>query len=223
MASRTRLGVPGAELKDAIARAIARSGRPKVGALQPSMPISIDAGVTSANRATLLTFAFWSGWVGWRYVSSGARMNLVAETIPECLPEQLLWMAVGSFPDLRRSRRPRVPLGGWAPHWRWPTVSFAFFRIDEAARTCSGSPGWEPQMTAISSAEKPYASAAPLSTTLSPWKGLAHDRMKTGWSTAPRTIAGFPASRATREMRWTDSTSPLRWYSQRISFIEALS
>src|SRR5687768_11072636 len=102
-------------------------------------------------------------------------MNRVAATMPECFPEQLLWIAVGSFPERISSRSPFDPLGGWAPHRRWPTVSFDFFRIDDAARTCSGSPGWEPQITAISSGEKPYASAAPLSTTLRPWNGLAQE------------------------------------------------
>src|SRR6185503_20213450 len=48
MASRTRFGVPGADVNAARARAIARRGSPNVGALQPSIPIWIDDGLISA-------------------------------------------------------------------------------------------------------------------------------------------------------------------------------
>ena len=96
--------------------------------------------------------------------------------MPACLPEQLLCSAVGSSPERSRACADSASNGRCAPHWRSSTPHPMRSSSAETRSTCTRSPLWDEAVRAMSSAEKPNRSVAPLATTAIVWNGLADER-----------------------------------------------
>ena len=126
---------------------------------------------------------------------------------PACLPEQLLCRALGLAPFAAKARLAASLIGQWMPHSRQPTSCPALASMDLAAATCSGSPTWEAQASAISSSVRPYLSAMPLSTKGRACSALTAERGKTRRSTSPIDRTAAPSASTTETLPlWRDST-----------------
>src|SRR6516164_5097968 len=98
------------------------------------------------------------------------------QTKPACLPEQLLWSALGVSPERANARDASALSGQWAPHSSALSLRPAFVSIARAVATCSLSPEWEAQASAISFGLNASRSAAPLSISGSACSALTAER-----------------------------------------------
>ena len=131
--------------------------------------------------------------------------------MPACLPEQLLCAGVGASPASISARALAAWPGICGPHSNASRVrprrsSHAATRV-----TCIGSPRCEAQLSAISSALRSKASAAPLSITVNACSGLIAERGKIGRVPSPQ-VSRAPPWRSTTAAatRCTLSTMPPR-------------
>ena len=105
---------------------------------QPSTPIGISAGSTSAAAETSSSMACWHGCSSSRYPSSGQPRARQRASIPACFPEQLCSIRVGP------ASAPRVP------HSRSSSPAGAFASRLRTASSCSGRARWDAHAIAIS-------------------------------------------------------------------------
>ena len=95
---------------------------------------------------------------------------------PTCLPEQLLWMAVGSPPPDASAVAADSDRGTWAPHSRASESRPSLASHADTPSTWPRSPSWLEQARASSTSVRPKASAAPVDTRGRAWIGLMAER-----------------------------------------------
>src|SRR5947207_3730314 len=133
------------------------------------------------------------------------------QTKPECLPEQLLFSAVGRSPRAASSRDQVSRYGQCAPHSSTPPSTPALASMPAAVRTCTASPLCEAQASASSASVSCSRSAASLSTSGNACRPLTAERGNTGRSMSPSATTTAPSASTTASEPWcSDSTASPR-------------
>jgi len=130
---------------------------------------------------------------------------------PACLPEQLLWSAVGDWPAAAKARAALALLGQCVPHSRHVTSRPAFSSMPAATCVWIGSPVWEAQARASSASFSPNRSAPPLASSGSACNALMALRGNTARAGSPPASTTRPSASVTTKLPvWRDSKWPPR-------------
>ena len=178
--------------KRAIASAMVRRGMPYCGSPQPSIPRGAMERLRPVMPSKAARTRCCAGCSGRMYPRVGSPRCTTWQSIPVCLPEQLLCALLGDCPARSIAWAAGSYTGRWLPHSRSAAVSPSRSSHASTTRTCSGSPPWEPQAMESSASPRPKRSAAPLSTSGRACSGLMAERPKMGSSGSPQAATTLP-------------------------------